>query len=134
MHELSIALSILEIAAEEADRRGGALVKAIHLRLGPLSGVVAEALVSAYELARESSPFPESVLVIDEVPLKTFCAMCQQDRFVVSIQQMCCPECGAPAIDIKGGDELEITAMAIQDPLPGGQSSLLQSKSSSHAN
>ena len=34
MHELSIALSILDIAAEEAERRGGVGVAAIHLKLG----------------------------------------------------------------------------------------------------
>ena len=43
MHELSIALSILDLAAEEAGRRGGRVV-AVHLKLGPLSGVVKEAL------------------------------------------------------------------------------------------
>ena len=50
MHELSIALSLLDQVAEEAERRGGVQVHAIHLRLGPLSGVVKEALLSAYEL------------------------------------------------------------------------------------
>ena len=48
MHELSIALSLLDQVAEEAERRGGVQVHAIHLRLGPLSGVVKEALLSAY--------------------------------------------------------------------------------------
>ena len=55
MHELSIALSILDVAAEEAERQGGGRVVAVHLKLGPLSGVVKEALLSAYELAREGS-------------------------------------------------------------------------------
>ncbi len=50
MHELSIALSILDVAAEEAERQGNARVVAIHLRLGPLSGVVKGALLSAFEL------------------------------------------------------------------------------------
>jgi hydrogenase nickel incorporation protein HypA/HybF len=56
MHELSIALSIIDAACEEAERHAGARVVAVHLKLGPLSGVVKEALVSAYELAREGSP------------------------------------------------------------------------------
>jgi len=48
MHELSIAMSILDLAQEEADRNGGATVAAIHLKIGPLSGVVPQALESAY--------------------------------------------------------------------------------------
>ena len=67
MHELSIALSILDFAAEEAERRGGRVV-AVHLRLGPLSGVVKEALLSAYELAREGTPLAAAALVVEEVP------------------------------------------------------------------
>ncbi len=54
MHELSIALSILDIAEEEAGDRVGR-VAAVHLKLGPLSGVVKEALLSAYDLAREGT-------------------------------------------------------------------------------
>ena len=40
MHELSIALNILDIASKEAERNGGGVVQAVHIRLGPLSGVV----------------------------------------------------------------------------------------------
>jgi hydrogenase nickel incorporation protein HypA/HybF len=39
MHELSIAMSIVELAEEEAERRG-VQVTAVHLKLGALSGVV----------------------------------------------------------------------------------------------
>ena len=47
MHELSIAMGILELTEEESEKRGGVHVDAIHVRLGPLSGVVKEALLSA---------------------------------------------------------------------------------------
>ena len=68
MHELSIAMSVLELAEEEAERRGGAQVTAIFLRIGALSGVVAEALTSAFELAVESTDFKDCRLVIEQVP------------------------------------------------------------------
>ncbi len=44
MHELSIAMSIVELAEEEAERRS-VQVNAVHLKLGALSGVVKEALL-----------------------------------------------------------------------------------------
>ena len=62
MHELSIALSIVDVAAEEAERQGGGRVVAVHLRLGRLSGVVKEALLASYELAREGSAVADSEL------------------------------------------------------------------------
>jgi hypothetical protein len=55
MHELSIAMSIVEMAEEEAERRG-AHVAAVYLKLGALSGVVKEALLSSYEMACEDTP------------------------------------------------------------------------------
>ena len=67
MHELSIALSIVDIACEEAEKHGSARVHATHLKLGPLSGVVKESLLSAYELACEGTPLEGSQLVIAEV-------------------------------------------------------------------
>ena len=73
MHELSIAMSIVEMAQEEeAAKHGGVQVTAIHLKLGALSGVVKEALVSAYEMAREDTPLQGAALVIEEVPVMAF--------------------------------------------------------------
>jgi hydrogenase nickel incorporation protein HypA/HybF len=114
MHELSIALSILDVAAEEAERRGGLRVVAVHLKLGPLSGVVKEALVSAYELAREGSPLENSRLAIEEVPIVVHCPACAADSPVESIQQLCCSACGTPTAEIVSGRELEVTALEIE--------------------
>jgi len=50
MHELSVAMSLIDAVEEEAPRHGGRVV-AVHLKLGPLSGVAKEALLSAFELA-----------------------------------------------------------------------------------
>jgi hydrogenase nickel incorporation protein HypA/HybF len=114
MHELSIALGILEVAGEEAERHGGGRVAAIHLKLGPLSGVVKEALLSAYELAREGSPFALTDLLVQDVPIVVHCPACAADRPVVSIQEMCCALCGTPAPEVVSGRELEITALELE--------------------
>ena len=115
MHELSIALSILDVAEEELERHAGARVDAIHVRLGPLSGVVKEALVSAYELAREQTPFAESRLVFEDVPIVIFCARCQAERSVQSLQAFRCVECDAPATEVIRGRELELAALELEE-------------------
>jgi len=51
MHELSIALSIVDMAQEESSRRGDVAIRAVHLQLGLLSGVVKDALLASYEMA-----------------------------------------------------------------------------------
>ena len=40
MHELSVAMNIIELVEEERDRRNGVKIASVRLRLGPLSGVV----------------------------------------------------------------------------------------------
>ena len=98
MHELSIALGILEVTEEEV----GAAWRRTRGRdshaARPLSGVVKEALLSAWQLASEQTAFEDSRLVIEEVPIAVFCSKCQAERPVQSIQQMCCVECDTPAI------------------------------------
>ena len=66
MHELSIAMSIVEVASEEAQRQGGARVDAVYLRLGALSGVVKDALLFSWDLACEDSPIAGARLEIEE--------------------------------------------------------------------
>jgi hydrogenase nickel incorporation protein HypA/HybF len=114
MHELSIALSILDAAALEAEKQGSVRVLGIHLKLGPLSGVVKEALLSSYQLARQGTPFEEAQLVIEDVPVRVHCPTCRTTRRVVSVQQLCCVECGTPSRDVVSGRDLEVVAMEIQ--------------------
>src|SRR5262245_42150791 len=114
MHELSIALSILQLAAEEVERQGGGNVTAVHLRLGPLSGVVQKALRSAYDLAREGSSLSEAELVIEEVPLVVYCLACSVERTLDTAQQLRCPACGAPTPEVVRGRELEVVALEIE--------------------
>ncbi len=113
MHELSIALSILDRVEEEAARRGYSIVKAVHVRLGGLSGVIKTALASAFDLAREGTALAECELVVEESPVILHCAACQADQPVPSIQEICCPICGGCDVEVIGGRELEVTALEI---------------------
>jgi len=113
MHELSIALSILDAAAEAAEQHGTARVRAIHLKLGLLSGVVPKALLSAYELAREGSSLAEAELVIVEIPVVAYCPNCRAPR-AVTVQLLCCAECGTPTPEVLSGRELEVVALEIE--------------------
>jgi hydrogenase nickel incorporation protein HypA/HybF len=115
MHELSIAMSIVEMAEEESARYGGAKVQIVHLKLGKLSGVVKEALLSSYEMACESTPLQGSQLLIEEIPVEVFCPQCEVPRLVTSIQWFACPECGTPTSTVLHGKELEVVALEIAE-------------------
>ena len=115
MHELSIAMSIVEMAEEESDQRGGARVNAVHLKLGRLAGVVKDALLSSYELACEGSGVQGSRLVIEEVPIVVYCPKCDAPRAIDSVQWFVCPECQSPVSEVIHGRELQVFALEIQE-------------------
>jgi len=114
MHELSIAMSIVDAAREEAQRRG-VQVTAVHLRLGALSGVVKEALLFSYEMACQDTPLEGSQLIVEELPVIVFCAQCQKERALDSVQMFACPDCGTPTIDVRQGKELEVFALEVNE-------------------
>jgi hydrogenase nickel incorporation protein HypA/HybF len=114
MHELSVALSIVEVVEEEAQRHPGR-VQAIHLRLGPLAGVVKEALLSAFELACERTTLEGVRLVVEDMPIVVNCPVCQGSQTVTSLQWMCCSKCGTPVTEIVTGQELEVRALEMTD-------------------
>jgi hydrogenase nickel incorporation protein HypA/HybF len=113
MHELSIALGIVDFAQEEAARLGGK-VTAVHLRLGRLSGVVSEALLSGYEVACQDTVLEGSTLVIEDVPVVVYCPACREQRSIEGIQWFVCPECGTPTPEVRSGKELTVVALEVE--------------------
>jgi hydrogenase nickel incorporation protein HypA/HybF len=113
MHELSIALSIIDRVVEESRRRGDARVETVHLRIGPLSGVDTEALRFAYRLACEDTGLSGSRLEISEVEISLHCPACGTEKPAISMQQLCCSECGTPASEVLHGRELELHSLEI---------------------
>ena len=113
MHELSIAMSIVEGASQEAINRGAASVEVVHLKLGALSGVVKEALLFSYHLACEDTLLKGSQLLIEDVPVVVYCPACDGERVLNDISRFCCPTCGTLTPDVVRGRELELVAIEI---------------------
>jgi hydrogenase nickel incorporation protein HypA/HybF len=115
MHELSIAMSLIEAACEEAARQGDVRVEALHLRLGALSGVVREALEFSFDLAAEGTAIAGARLQIEEIPVTVHCPRCGEERQLPSLQHFRCPVCNTPTPDVVRGRELELTALEISE-------------------
>jgi hydrogenase nickel incorporation protein HypA/HybF len=114
VHELSIAMSIVDLAEEESQSRGNVRVVAVYLRLGSLSGVVKDALLSSYEMACADTSLVGSRLVVEEVAGAVFCPTCNAHRAVRPPEWFRCCECGGVASEVVNGRELEITALEVE--------------------
>ncbi len=113
MHELSIALNLVEIAEDAARNAGAERVEAVHLRLGAMAGVVKDSLLFAYDIAAQNTLLAGSRLEIEDVPVVVYCANCGRESALPSIQLFQCPHCGAFTSDIRQGTELEIISLEI---------------------
>lgn len=113
MHELSIAMSLVDLAREEAKRLQGRVI-ALHIKVGPLSGVFKGALLSSYEMASCDTSLQGSQLIIEDVPIVIYCPHCRAESAVASLQWLCCSKCSAPASKILSGKELELVSLEIE--------------------
>lgn len=115
MHELSIAVSLIDLACEELSRLGDVRVDAVHLRLGPLSGVVKDALLFSFETATVGTPLYGARLQIEEVPVTVWCGACFAERVLDTPVRRRCPVCNAATPDIVRGEELELIGLEVVD-------------------
>jgi hydrogenase nickel incorporation protein HypA/HybF len=113
MHELSIAISMIDQIIEESESRGGLDVEVVHLKLGVFSGVDKAALLFSYDLACDGTRLQGSRLQIETIPLLIYCEACHKNRTPPSVYQLCCPECHTPGQTIVSGREIEVASLEV---------------------
>jgi len=111
MHELSLMTNLLEDAVAAAD---GAPVCALRVRVGPLSGVVIEALRFAFEALAPGTPAEGARLDIDETVPLFRCPHCGTE-YPTPVGSYQCPGCGAADGELIGGHELELISIEVPD-------------------
>jgi hydrogenase nickel incorporation protein HypA/HybF len=112
MHECSIMQSALSQALQQASKAGATRVHEIRLRVGVLSGVVADALQFAFEALTPGTSAEGAVLTIEEVPARFWCGACLRE-FVSANLYSECPDCGEPSGELRAGRELELRSIEV---------------------
>jgi hydrogenase nickel incorporation protein HypA/HybF len=117
VHELSIAVSLVEMACEKAGTLGDVRVEALHLRLGALSGVVRDALLFSFDLAAEGTAIAGARLEITDVPLTVLCPRCEKERELEGFP-LVCPVCATATPKVVRGRDLELAALEVRENEP----------------
>ena len=112
MHELSLTQSLVEIAAEHAQRAGATAIRSITLEVGDLSGVLPEALEFAFDVCRTGTMAAASTLNIRRVAGRGHCTACAADAVVTQLTAVC-PACGALTFELVAGLELRVLELEI---------------------
>ncbi|MFE2044450.1 hydrogenase maturation nickel metallochaperone HypA [Streptomyces sp. NPDC059477] len=116
MHEMSIALAVIEQVEEAAERAGDiTAVRSVRLQVGELAGVVPEALTFSFELARAGTLLDGAELIAEPVPGRARCAPCDHTWAVGMPPRLSCPRCAGSRTDLLSGRELRITEVRWDD-------------------
>jgi hydrogenase nickel incorporation protein HypA/HybF len=115
MHELSVALGLIEGIQNSAARGGYDRVLAVHVRVGALSGIAPEALSFSWKLASAGTLADDSVLRIEPVPLVVFCDRCGAEREPPPASGLICPECASACPTIVRGRDLQLVAVEVPE-------------------
>ncbi len=116
MHELSLAIRVIELAEEHLRAAGGERVVAATLRIGRLAAVDPDALQRALVLAADGRPLERAAFNMVDVPVRIHCPACRRDVDLPGIVPLACPECGARGGAMLAGGELELESLEIACP------------------
>jgi len=110
MHELSIVTGVVEICEQHA---AGRRVLAVTLAIGALSGVVPEAIEFCFEAATQGTLLEGARLEIDRIAATGFCHGCGAVSAIETYFDPC-PCCGAPALELRSGDEMRVKDLEVE--------------------
>ena len=116
MHELSIAQEIIEIIGQSVPEEQRHLVKSVKVEVGKFSNVLPDSLKFCYEASVNNTDLQNSVMLIEEIPLKIKCNPCSAET-VLDDFMFICPECGNTDITILTGKELNICEIELFDKI-----------------
>lgn len=112
MHELSIAMSIVDIAVEYAEKEHARQVKEMEIEVGDFSGVVIDALDFALMEAVRDTICEDAKWKIMQVHAVARCPSCGHE-FETGSMFTPCPVCGAFGIELMKGKELRLKSLIV---------------------
>lgn len=113
MHELSVAMNIVELAVEEAGKANSSVITQVDVEIGSLAGVETEALLFAWDAARNSTIAQNAPLIIHPVPAEAACQECGK-LFPIEHFFAQCPDCGSFRYNIIKGREMRIMSILVE--------------------
>ena len=113
MHEFSIAMNIVEIATDYAEKDNASVVKEIEIEVGELAGVVRDALEFCLESAVKETILEGASWNIISVPGKARCTSCSH-VFRIHDFFTLCPKCNSPAPEVIQGKELRVKSLVVE--------------------
>lgn len=112
MHELSIAVNVVDTVVDYAKKNDASKVHFIELDIGQLSGVVIDALEFAMTEAVKDSMCENAEVKINEISAVAKCNNCSHEFNVDDIYAVC-PKCNTFDNQLIQGNELNLKKILV---------------------
>ncbi|MDQ1315301.1 MAG: hydrogenase nickel incorporation protein HypA/HybF [Pseudomonadota bacterium] len=124
MHELAVAQALVEQVDAVIDRHRAHhdndasssdawRATSIHVRIGPLAGIVPELLASAFPLAAAGGRMEHAQLEFSHAPIQVRCQTCGAET-EATMNRLICGACGDWHTQILSGDELLLESVELE--------------------
>lgn len=110
MHELSIAEDIFAIIEQSMGKK--TLLKSVDVTIGPLSGILPDALSFVFAEVAEFKGFGRPKLIMNKTDVKIICADCNE-RYSTDDLYSTCPKCNSMDREIISGDEFTVDSVEL---------------------
>ena len=111
MHEMSIAVGLIDLAEEQARTANAGRINSLEVEIGALAGVEVHSLSFCYETARRDTACEQAQLIITELPGRGYCPACKTETDVDFFVALC-PGCGG-GLEIRQGRELRLRSLNV---------------------
>jgi len=113
VHEFSVCHDLLRQVENLARAHNARAVSAIHLQIGPLSGIEATLLEQAFTVARAGTVAAAAVLATEALPIRVRCQSCSAVG-EVAVNRLVCGACGDWHTELLSGDELLLASVELE--------------------
>ncbi|MHC4441738.1 MAG: hydrogenase maturation nickel metallochaperone HypA [Planctomycetota bacterium] len=110
MHEMSIAIQLVDQVLEVAREHNVVRVEAVEVEVGRMQMVEPEALEAAFTMATEGTELEGAQLRILEQEIEAVCRGCNHG-YKPSMDCFVCPECGQASARIVSGNEIILSSV-----------------------
>lgn len=112
MHELSVVLSIIDIAEKEMKKVNASCIDEIELDIGMLSGIEMNAFDFAWKQAIINTVLDKASLKINRLQGKATCLECSKEFMVENLYDGC-QFCGNQLVEIAQGKEMKVKTLIV---------------------
>lgn len=113
MHEVSLALSLLQIAEDTCRNQGYRIIESVKIKIGRAAGINPDSLLFVLETAKKGTLAERANFLMEMVSLGGLCQDCGQIFEIEETYIFHCPFCASTSFKLTQGREFEIVEMEV---------------------